>query len=284
VLYDKDLADQPAFDLILGVASMKELGIVLDFNVKTITIDEIILPMRNIKNLSTSTIQKAWDQNNSLAHEPKSTDEATQRLIKIADAKYEKADLRAIASNCVHLNANHQNKLLTVLKEFESLFDGTLGIWKIKPVSFQVKEGAKPYHSRAYPVPKAYKETLMKEVNRLCEIGVLKWQASSEWASPSFIIPKKDGTIRTVSDFREVNKRLIRKPFPIPKISTVLQELEGFTFATALDLNMGYYNIDWILTHPKSVPLSFHGVNTPIRDYQWAYQVLPTFSKLKCLS
>ena len=23
----------------------------------------------------------------------------------------------------------------------------------------------------------------------------------------------------------------------------VLQELEGFTFATALDLNMGYYNI-----------------------------------------
>ncbi len=44
-----------------------------------------------------------------------------------------------------------------------------------------------------------------------------------------------------ISDFREVNKRLVRKPFPIPKISTVLQELEGFTFATALDLNMGYY-------------------------------------------
>ncbi len=46
-----------------------------------------------------------------------------------------------------------------------------------------------------------------------------------------------------MSDFREVNKRLVRKPFPIPKISTVLQELEGFTFATSLDLNMGYYNI-----------------------------------------
>jgi hypothetical protein len=43
--------------------------------------------------------------------------------------------------------------------------------------------------------------------------------------------------------FWEVNKRLVRKPFPIPKISTVLQELEGFTFATALDLNKGYYTI-----------------------------------------
>jgi hypothetical protein len=46
-----------------------------------------------------------------------------------------------------------------------------------------------------------------------------------------------------ISDFREGNKRLVRKPFPLPKISTVLQELEGFTFATAVDLIMGYYTI-----------------------------------------
>jgi hypothetical protein len=46
-----------------------------------------------------------------------------------------------------------------------------------------------------------------------------------------------------ISDFREVNKRIVRKPFPIPKISRVLQELEGFTFATALNLNMAYHTI-----------------------------------------
>ena len=46
-----------------------------------------------------------------------------------------------------------------------------------------------------------------------------------------------------ISDFREVNNRLVRKPFPIPNISKVLQELDGFTFATALYLNMGYYTI-----------------------------------------
>jgi hypothetical protein len=33
----------------------------------------------------------------------------------------------------------------------------------------------------------------MKEIDRLCSIGVLKWQpnSESEWASPTFIIPKK---------------------------------------------------------------------------------------------
>jgi len=47
--------------------------------------------------------------------------------------------------------------------------------------------------------------------------------------------------------FREVNKRLVSKPFPIPKISTVLQELGGFAYATELDLNMGYCTIKWDL-------------------------------------
>jgi hypothetical protein len=83
----------------------------------------------------------------------------------------------------------------------------------------------------------------MKEIDHLIAIGVLKWQPSSKWASPSFIIPKKDHTVHGISDFRELNKRIVRKPYPIPKISTTLQELEGFTYATTLDLNMGYYII-----------------------------------------
>jgi hypothetical protein len=86
-------------------------------------------------------------------------------------------------------------------------------------------------------------EITKKEIQRLCELGVLKWQPDYEWASPTFIIPKIDNTVCVVSDFREVNKRIVRKPFPIPKISTDLQELEGFTCATALDLNMGYSTI-----------------------------------------
>jgi hypothetical protein len=83
----------------------------------------------------------------------------------------------------------------------------------------------------------------MKEIDRLESIEVLKRQLSSQWASPTFIIPKKDITVWTITDFRELNKWIVSRPYPIPKISTTLQELEGFTYATALDLNMGYYTI-----------------------------------------
>ncbi len=53
----------------------------------------------------------------------------------------------------------------------------------------------------------------------------------------------EDHTVHTISDFRELNKQIVRKPYLIPKISTTLQELEGFTYAVALDWNMGYYTI-----------------------------------------
>jgi hypothetical protein len=34
-------------------------------------------------------------------------------------------------------------------------------------------------------------------------------------------------------------KRIVNRPGPIPEISTTLQKLESFTYATALDLRMG---------------------------------------------
>ncbi len=77
--------------------------------------------------------------------------------------------------------------------EFEPLFDGTLlGAWKTMPVTFQLKEGATPYHGRAIPIPQIHKETIMKEIKRLCDLRVLEWQPTSEWAAPSYKLPKKN--------------------------------------------------------------------------------------------
>jgi hypothetical protein len=135
--------------------------------------------------------------------------------VEIFDAKYDKADLPSIVKNkCAHLSTPHRNLLLALLLKFEELFDGTLGDCKLPTVSFELKEGAKLYHGRPYPIPKIHKATLMKEINGLVSIGVLKWQPSSKWALPSFIIPKKDYTVHTLSDFRELNKQIVTVPYP----------------------------------------------------------------------
>ncbi len=58
----------PAYDLILGKQTLHDLGVVLDFKEKTITIVEILLPMRNIDNLQLKTsISRALKLNTALA-------------------------------------------------------------------------------------------------------------------------------------------------------------------------------------------------------------------------
>jgi hypothetical protein len=139
-----------------------------------ITIDEIILPMRNINYLQGSNILRALRHNHCLAMEPQSTQDGIQHAMQILDAKYSKVDLQsAVRDNCKHLSADQQKKLLQLLKKYELLFDGTLGDWKTKLVSFQHKEGVSLYHGQAFPVPKIHKEIFVKEVERLVKLGVL---------------------------------------------------------------------------------------------------------------
>ena len=74
-------------------------------------------------------------------------------------------------------------------------------------------------------------------------LNILEKASCSAWVSPTFDIPKLSDTVRMISDLRKVNTDLVRKLYPIPKISCIMQELERFQYAIALDLNMGYYTI-----------------------------------------
>jgi hypothetical protein len=135
VEYDK--INKPWYDIILRVKTMKKYGIILDFKDKMITVDEVKLPMRNIIYLQGSSTLCALRLNHSLAMEPQSTQDATKHVTRILYAKYKKADLQSIVrENCKHLSADQKKKLLQLLTKYESLFDGTLGDWKTKPVSF----------------------------------------------------------------------------------------------------------------------------------------------------
>ena len=108
-----------------------------------------------------------------------------------------------------HLTLGEQKELLQLLQAYASLFDGTLGTWKGSAYDIELKPDAAPYHARAYNIPKSVEKTTKIEVDRLCRIGVLKRVNRSEWAAPTFVIPKKDKTVRFISDFRELNKRII---------------------------------------------------------------------------
>ncbi len=114
-IVEYSLGDQaPMYDLILCKQTMHNLGAKSDFQEKTITMDKILLPMRNIVNLQLKPrITRALRENTCFVQEQISTRSATKRMVKILDAKYEKADLLAIIrENCSYLPASDREKLL----------------------------------------------------------------------------------------------------------------------------------------------------------------------------
>ena len=65
-----------------------------------------------------------------------------------------------------------------------------------------MEKDAQTKHSRPYAVPHVHSETFKKELQHLINLGVLEPQGTSEWTSPTFIIPKKDGRVRWISNLR----------------------------------------------------------------------------------
>jgi hypothetical protein len=110
--------NRPKYELILGVKTMKKNGIILDFIDKMITVDEVKLPIQNINYLQGSSTLRALKLNHSLVMEQQITQDATKHVMRILDAKYQKADLQSIVrDNCKHLSTNQQKKLLQLLKK-----------------------------------------------------------------------------------------------------------------------------------------------------------------------
>eukprot|EP00978_Attheya_sp_CCMP212_P010834 scaffold26338_cov49-Attheya_sp.AAC.3 len=128
-----------------------------------------------------------------------------------------------------------------MLSKFGLLFNGELKKYTGKKITLDVRPDAKPVHQRAFSLAKSQESLFKAELKHLVKSGVLERAGAFEWASPTFILPKKTGKARWVSDFRKLNKYAIRKQFPLPKIGDILAKRTGYKFFTKLDILMQYY-------------------------------------------
>jgi Reverse transcriptase (RNA-dependent DNA polymerase) len=111
-------------------------------------------------------------------------------------------------------------------------------------VHLDLKPNAKPFCGRAYMIPHHIFDIARKEVEELCRIGVLQVNIHSEWGAPCLFRAKKNGGVRFLTDLRQLNKSLVCKPVHLPLIDEILWKVQGFTYATCLDLNRGYYHFE----------------------------------------
>lgn len=120
---------------------------------------------------------------------------------------------------------NHKEELYKLLKEFHSIFarsqnDAGLNAQYMVNLDIRPGENGDPSFIKPYKIgnPETQKK-LEKKINELITAGILE-ETSSPWNSPALTVSKK-GTkeeVRLVTNFKEVNKRLLLGSYPIPSI------------------------------------------------------------------
>ena len=97
--------------------------------------------------------------------------------------------------------------------------------------------------------------------------------SDSEWASPAFIVPKKDkGEWRLVVDYRGLNEQTEHDSYSLPLINSILRKQQKKRIFTVLDLKHGYHQMP---LHPDYRPCT--AMLTPLGAMQW--KVVPMGAK-----
>lgn len=144
---------------------------------------------------------------------------------------------------------NHYNNITRKKdkKEFEKLVNkyksnnSKMGNMRCSPMEIKLKQ-IPSKNQRPYPLPIKPKEPVKREISRFPEQGIIR-KSTANFASPCFPIIKKNGQIRLVVDYRELNRCTFTDSYPFPNITEHLAELKHHTIFSQIDLQQGYYKI-----------------------------------------
>ena len=101
-----------------------------------------------------------------------------------------------------------------------------------------------PIRAKYRNIPLQYREAAEREVDRLMKLGIIQ-PSSSPYHSPSFIMKRPDGAgYRILTDFRELNKHVVRSFQPIPSLETMSACWKGCKYYSKMDLIKGFYQSD----------------------------------------
>jgi len=147
-----------------------------------------------------------------------------------------------LATTSANLTHDQNQQLINILSKFPRLFNNDIGK-SIHQAKLQlIDPHATPIHLKPFSIPNNHRHHFKNFITDL--VNVLRRIISSRWDFPSFLIPKKNGTFRLVSDFRRLNKLLADAPYPLPQIRDVLQRRSSFKYVLVIDITSQYYHFN----------------------------------------
>src|SRR5271168_2616939 len=105
-----------------------------------------------------------------------------------------------------------------------------------------MKEGFEPKSFKSYNLTPEEQIKQDKFIKENLEKGYIR-PSQSPMASPFFFVKKTDGKLRPCQDYQYLNDFTIKKTYPLPLISEIMDNLKGAKYFTKLDVRWGYNNV-----------------------------------------
>ncbi|KAG0420357.1 Transposon Ty3-G Gag-Pol polyprotein [Dictyocoela roeselum] len=148
---------------------------------------------------------------------------------------------RTIASKSTAFALNKtEEKFMNMIKRMKNT-NPKIGTIDQFEHEINLKEDFKPKF-KEYSVPLKFKGEMETHLKELQTAKIIK-ESEADIVSPAFMIRKKNGKIRLVVDYRELNKHTKPIEVTFPKIFDILYLLKDSKVFTTIDLNQGYYQI-----------------------------------------
>ncbi len=89
-----------------------------------------------------------------------------------------------------------------------------------------------------------HREYLEKQVQEWLKLGIVQ-PSTSRYNSPMFLVPKKDGGVRVVQDFRALNAKSHDDRYSMKNINECIRDIvrAGSTIFSTLDLTSGFWQM-----------------------------------------
>ena len=161
------------------------------------------------------------------------------------------------------------SKLEDKLKdEFKPIFLPIPHIDKLpphEPARIHLKDAYKKISTRSYTCPKQFKDAFSILIQQRLDSGFIR-PSSSSFASPSFIVPKKDPKAipRWVCDYRQLNENTIPDNYPLPKIDDILSDCGKGNIWSTIDMTDSFFQTR---IHPDDIHKT--AITTPLGAYEW---------------
>jgi len=104
------------------------------------------------------------------------------------------------------------------------------------------EEAPRELNAKTYAMTLKEEEALNQWLDEQLIVGLIV-ESKSRYAASCFCIPKKDGLLRLVQDYRKLNQVTIKDKTPLPLIGEVIDKLKEAKYFNKLDLIWGYNNI-----------------------------------------